>query len=818
MDIQAFQDKRQELIGLTEALARVEGIEASTMTRPVADVVGEVPGAETVPVAREVAELARKLREDQFRIALVAPFQSGKSTTFDALLGGEEVSPRGDNTSTSATIVHGRHTTDPALVGRSEVTWKNDAELLLMLPEKLLVPHLADLAPERFAAEGAALDDLRLNDPRDLDLLRRATEREWARYREKPRGYGSDNLDLLRAAYVMVHHYGNAHLRALQARQGLLRTEEEVEPLVRFPRGWARRFDPSKPEPEPFDDAETTFLFVKKVTCYVDSPALAALGCSVVDCPGLFANRYDTSVTLEELGNCDVAWVLLGEKAVADTERKQIKAVAKAKPGAMVFSLNMRPEKPKRIYEEKIRPADVARLNQTLPTPITAEDCLLYQARLALTAVQAGRLRAGTLPEPTQAQIMRRGEEIADEDEPFESPLAVLEALAQDDLEALGVLEDEEVSSLSFTDPQGVAIARRESGLDTVVETLQRNVVVNRGRIILKTNGSDRLRRAVDALRTDTERHAQDLREGLAAAEARVAEKQKRLDAYVRVCDEQFAALANMAGLAADLEEEFLARVAGPTRKETLEEALADVTILVGKRREALQAWLDTAFRRILDQNLRQWAFDMRDGKSEAFKGFRKQLATIQRKVEVALKGESPLPGDGSGRVPGAPDIRLDIAIGPDWGKIIGIVADIVAMLPLPGGKLVKLVKGARFVAAVALKIFGKTLPTQEEKLAQAMRDDLPEALGKACRDYAKTLSAAWAEALFRNAQEAIRAGVEARRRDLEADLAQVREELGCDQAAREQTLARLEATLAQVRPIDERLAAFEAELARLLA
>ena len=150
------------------------------MTRAVADVVGEEPGAETVPVAREVADLARKLREDQFRIALVAPFQSGKSTTFDALLGGEEISPRGDNTATSATVVHGRHTTDPALAGKAEVTWKNDAELLLMLPEKLLMPQLAALAPERFG-EGATLDDLRLDDPRDLDLLRRATARAWRR-------------------------------------------------------------------------------------------------------------------------------------------------------------------------------------------------------------------------------------------------------------------------------------------------------------------------------------------------------------------------------------------------------------------------------------------------------------------------------------------------------------------------------------------------------------------------------------------------------------------------------------------------------------
>lgn len=814
MDIQAFQDKRQELIGLTEALARVEGIEACTMTRAVADVVGEEPGAETVPVAREVKDLLRKLREDQFRIALVAPFQSGKSTTFDALLGGEEVSPRGDNTSTSATIVHGRHTADPALAGKAEVAWKNDAELLLMLPEKLLAPRLADLAPERFGA-GATLDDLRLGDPRDLELLRQATAREWARYREKPRGYRPENLDRLRIAYVMVRHYGNAHLRGLQARQGAL-PMEEVEPLVRFPSGWERRFDLSKPEPEPFEDAETVFLFVKKVTIHVDAPALAALGCSVVDCPGLFANRYDTSVTLEELGNCDVAWVLLGATQVTSSELKQIKAVAQAKPGAMVFALNMKPDKPRHVYEEKILPNDVARLNQTLPTRIEAKDCLLYQARLALVAVQAERLRAGTLSAPTQAQIMRRGEKSADEDDPFESPLAVLEVLAQEDLEALDVLPEGEAPDVSLDDPQGVAIARRESGLDDIIEALQRNVVANRGRIILKTNGSDRLRRAVDALRSDTERHVKDLREGLAAAERRAAEKQKRLDAYVRVCDEQFAALANTAGLAADLEEEFLERVAGPTQAETLKEALDDVAILVGKRQEALQAWLGTAFRRILGQNLQLWAFDMRDGKSEAFEGFRKQLATIQRKVEVALKWESPLPDDG-GFAPSAPDIRPDIEIGLDWGKIIGIVADIVAVLPIPGGKFLKLLKGARFVAAAILKIVGKTLPTQEEKLAQALRADLPEALEKACRDYAKKLSAAWAKALFENAQGAIRAAVEARRRDLEADLAQVREELGRDRAAREQTLARLEATLAQVRPIDARLAAFEAELARLL-
>ena len=40
-------------------------------------------------------EIQRKCQEDQFEIALVGEFQGGKSTTFNALCDGREISPRG---------------------------------------------------------------------------------------------------------------------------------------------------------------------------------------------------------------------------------------------------------------------------------------------------------------------------------------------------------------------------------------------------------------------------------------------------------------------------------------------------------------------------------------------------------------------------------------------------------------------------------------------------------------------------------------------------------------------------------------------------
>ena len=65
--------------------------------------------------AKELAEVKKKCLENQFEIVLIGEFQGGKSTTFNALCDGRDLSPRGlggGGIKTSAAIISAQNISD----------------------------------------------------------------------------------------------------------------------------------------------------------------------------------------------------------------------------------------------------------------------------------------------------------------------------------------------------------------------------------------------------------------------------------------------------------------------------------------------------------------------------------------------------------------------------------------------------------------------------------------------------------------------------------------------------------------------------------
>ncbi|MCI7731815.1 MAG: dynamin family protein [Solobacterium sp.] len=70
---------------------------------------------------------------------------------------------------------------------------------------------------------------------------------------------------------------------------------------------------------------ETVFVFISHLDCYIDSPTLKRLGCTLIDCPGLFNNKYDTDVTTQIMSKVHaILYLLPYEKRIGEDVCKSL--------------------------------------------------------------------------------------------------------------------------------------------------------------------------------------------------------------------------------------------------------------------------------------------------------------------------------------------------------------------------------------------------------------------------------------------------------------------------------------------------------------
>ena len=93
MDIRQYDKKRDELVGFIDQALQLKC---------------DLPER----IKENLTAIRSKVYENQFRIVLISEFESGKSTTFNAICGGQEISPRGHMLRTSGTVVSAQNTLD----------------------------------------------------------------------------------------------------------------------------------------------------------------------------------------------------------------------------------------------------------------------------------------------------------------------------------------------------------------------------------------------------------------------------------------------------------------------------------------------------------------------------------------------------------------------------------------------------------------------------------------------------------------------------------------------------------------------------------
>ncbi len=455
------------------------------------------------PDRHSLSRLLDKVARGRFRFVLAGEFQCGKSTTFNALCDGRDLSPRGSGLKTSGCVITALPLPDPREAEHASVLWRRAGELSDGIID-LLYPRLARLAPRRFDA-GGTRPLLDLNEPADRDLLSAAVREEWAEWRRDRAGYdlrGKGRLDTLRCATVIGRYWDHDQLNRLRTRKRF--SLSEVKRFMTFPADWETRWITE--DPDPFSALETAFIFIREIRLHLHSPQLSRLGCGVVDCPGLFASRWDTRTARAAMAGADaILYLFDGSRPL---KRSDLRALTFIRENDMTRNLfygcNLRGLSA--ADSDRVLDASLLSLRQE-GVDVPPERVVAYHARLGLAALQAER----------------RLQEAGGASGSDESVRPLLDDLRRM-ISLLNGAEPDAGEALSAADL--IASARRASGLDRLMAMAEGAAVRRRASAILIDNGAriglDILRKVTGTLQyreTAVRSEAKSFKDRIAAAE-----------------------------------------------------------------------------------------------------------------------------------------------------------------------------------------------------------------------------------------------------------------------------------------------------------
>lgn len=349
-----------------------------------------------------LADTREKLRKGLFSIVLIGAFQSGKSTLFNYLCDGRELSPVGPGgggirTSGCRVSAH------PQVEGGrefAEVTWRTKGELLRSLGSALRVHY--DIK-DRESANASYLTErlVNLDDREQRDEL---AEHAWNELNDTGEDFSySSKTELMRFALLVCAFYPDFAERINK------RTEEwKVDDAViisSYPQDWESRWERVKSQEQvktEFRPQDVAFAFCGGLDFYLDSANLRILGCSISDCPGLFISEWDTEIAKTCIRGADaVLYMFEGAKALTQSDLEALQAcVTLGGKHKLIFGANLKiaSRQWKRVETEAVAP--VLRANGFENPEIHA-----FHAGLALRAYEAILHQYGSLSEPSRRAI-----------------------------------------------------------------------------------------------------------------------------------------------------------------------------------------------------------------------------------------------------------------------------------------------------------------------------------------------------------------------------------------------------------------------------
>ena len=229
--------------------------------------------------------------KNRYTVLLMGEYQTGKTTTLDALCEGRHIGKIGAGSATSAVPVSVSYCEKEYI----NVWRKSDKDLKRIL--SCLNEHLEGFL-ENFELKDA---NSRAHWLEELEKFRQS--------KECPK-----DVRQLAVCSFILKYYDAPMLDKIISDIKLV---SDASKYTYFPEQIDDRW--SKDGISAFGMHETVFVFISHLDCYIDSPTLKRIGCTLIDCPGLFHNKYDTEVTTQIMSKVHaILYLLPYEKGIGE--------------------------------------------------------------------------------------------------------------------------------------------------------------------------------------------------------------------------------------------------------------------------------------------------------------------------------------------------------------------------------------------------------------------------------------------------------------------------------------------------------------------
>ena len=465
--------------------------------------------------APELSAIRKRLHENQFEIALIGEFQGGKSTTFNMLCDGREISPRGLNgggIKTSAAVItvqniDGNETRN-GLTEWAEIEWLNVDEIrkrigdALMLQEKNIPTACEDYFEQKISAA----------------------------WKEKPTG---DELEILRIATLQFRLLAGKNLDRITADK--IVAIDKFQSLVKFPKNWETRWADGMNAD--FSEEEILFTIVDSVLVRIHSDSLAKIGCRITDCPGLFVSRWDTERAEKVMMRANAIWYLLnGEKELGQSDLHALQRISDFRlKEKCFFSVN---QKDNRKKSENILRVDTAKLKAMnfYPDCIFIYDAFLAfrMAQIKLASKNITRMEIECLAEEARCNI----EELNDDPKKCEAALKkmVLKHLynLDEDNWAEKLAEEKTIS------PDLALQLTCISGVNDIFSAIEKLIISRKARSILIDEGAEKCMKVLNALDDNWKQQEDGAKKELDKLQMEVKQAREKLNEFTEKWREEF--------------------------------------------------------------------------------------------------------------------------------------------------------------------------------------------------------------------------------------------------------------------------------------
>lgn len=516
MTPEIYEKKRNDLIALLEGILK-KATKLSDRSR------------------NDLNETVGKLKRNSFEIVLVGEFQGGKSTLFDTILEGREISPRGVGIKTSACKISAQ-----SIPSEEEeyvnLRWKTDEELMFTMLDIVKANLLDDKKAYVLFDQKNDNGELilpKLSDKKIHNLASKALEKEWQIYKDNPSSYDPDDtgrLDLLQISTLILDFYGNKELKKLREKTRI--TPEELKSLVVFPRNWVGRWG-SGCEKTKWDFDEIQFVFLGDAEVYIHSKNLERLGCVITDCPGLFAGPWDTQVAQDAMIRADaILYLIGGEKSIKDSDLRALGHIKKTNQEHKLFlAINARLSRDN--VEKFLRPNNYSMIKQRGFSSISEEDIDVYNGLLAFNARCT----------PVDKREWQRSTSTAIQ------TYFNYDAFDQEDCDKIKAL---------LNDTERLY---KESGAVELLSKIETSVVLRKFESILVKGGTEKAGASLDALNGDLKVKEDAADKSLQEVEKEVSEARSKLEEFQKFAEEEVDAILGDETPADLLAQDFLNEV-----------------------------------------------------------------------------------------------------------------------------------------------------------------------------------------------------------------------------------------------------------------